>query len=157
MTRRALTIAVLAYSMFASVPVVGQGKWTKLDLLPGIAPRPWLVAGVQYDPFAGFNFEPLASGVAARLSPALDQKAVVVFLTGPQRFAASKTDVWVLQRDATVAPLRTRLSEVVKQEHGSDYAVHRFVFDGAVNEVVGITVSIDGQLYVRSVTPKPPE
>ena len=120
----------------------------------GSLPRARL-AGVEINPFGGFRFDPLPNGIVAFLSPALDQPAVIVFVNGPPSFVTSKTDVWVLQRDATVAPLRTRWSDVVGREHGPGQAIHYFVFDGApMSDVIGIAASIDGQLYVRSLTPK---
>jgi hypothetical protein len=151
MTRRAFAMAVLACSMFASVQVLGQGAWSRGPEPP---PRARL-AGVEINPFGYFRFDPLPNGVGAVLSPALDQSAVIVFVHGPPSFGTSKTDVWVLRRDATVAPLRTRWSEVVRGQDGPDKATHYFVFDGALaSDVVGIAASIDGQLYGRSLAPK---
>ena len=52
-------------------------------------------------PFGGFRFDPFPNGIEASLSPALDEPAVIVFVYGPPSFVTSKTDVWILRRDAT--------------------------------------------------------
>jgi hypothetical protein len=148
-------MAALACSMFASVPILGQGTWVNgVVPVPGASPPRSRIGGVETHTFEYFRFEPLRNGVVASLSPALDQPAVVVFLSGPPPFVPSRTDVWGLRRDATVASLRTRGSETRKTSH-SAYEINSFVFDGSASDVVGITVNIDGQLSARSLTPKP--
>src|SRR5262245_45155860 len=153
MTRLVFAMAVLACAMFAFVPVAGQGSWIKSSLP---TQGRWRLGGVVIDTFGGgFRFDPLPNGAVASLSPSLDQPAVVVFLTGPPSFDTSKTEVWILRRDATVAPLRTRWREVISGQDSPDRSIHYFVFDGApISDVAGITVSIDGQLHVRSLPAK---
>jgi hypothetical protein len=145
-----LATRLLACSMFASVQVFAQGAWRNRG--PELARA--RMAGVEINPFRGFQFDPLPNGVTAFLSPALDQPAVVVSLGGPPSFGASRTDVWVLRSDAMAAHLRTRWIEEIRGQDGPDRSIHYFVFDSAVSDVVGIAASIDGQLHVRALTPK---
>jgi len=159
MIRRLFALAALVCWMGASVQVVGQGTWRKglaigPDLVPGAQPRGRL-AGVEIEPFGGFQFDPWPNGIDALLSPALDQPAVIVCLNGPPSFVTSKPDVWLLRRDATVAPQRARWTQASRESHGPGGAAHCFLFYGApLSDVAGIAASIDGQLHVRTLVPK---